>query len=255
MVQAAQLGRRERSRRLRHRAYLGAARRLVATEGLDALTMQRLADELDAAVGTIYTYFPSKSALLAAVQRAAIERLAESYRLSRLSLDASLAGAAVEPHVAALTRLVAVGRFWVASFEVFPDEAMLLQLLMAELHPRITPSDAVEVVPVAMAMLGEAQAVIADGQRTGALADGDPMRRTVLLWAAMNGVLLTSKLQQWDEELFDGARLAEVLLHDLVTGWGARETDLTAAFAVVADHMQRAPIAPLVPDPIKEESL
>ena len=40
--------------------------------------MQRLADEVGASVGSVYTYFPSKGALVAEVQREAIERLAAS---------------------------------------------------------------------------------------------------------------------------------------------------------------------------------
>ena len=50
------------------------------TEGFDALTMQRLADECDAAVGAVYRYFPSKGALVAEVQREAIDRLATAMR-------------------------------------------------------------------------------------------------------------------------------------------------------------------------------
>src|SRR5690348_18429680 len=92
MVQEVE-GRRARNRLARHAAYLGTARRLVRAEGLDALTMQRMAAELDCAVGTIYTYFPSKSALVAEVQREAIDRLTTSYLLGRAELDRSLARA------------------------------------------------------------------------------------------------------------------------------------------------------------------
>jgi TetR/AcrR family tetracycline transcriptional repressor len=46
---------------------LGTARRLVADEGLDALTLRRLAARLSVAPNAVYSYFPDKSALLDAL--------------------------------------------------------------------------------------------------------------------------------------------------------------------------------------------
>ena len=83
-------GRRERNRRLRYRRYLDAGMHIATTDGVKSLTMQRLAADLGCAVGTVYTYFPSKGALLAELQREAVERLSVSYRLIRLRSDAEL---------------------------------------------------------------------------------------------------------------------------------------------------------------------
>src|SRR5690606_12964446 len=88
---AAPLGRRERNRLARHRSFLDAALRIATDEGVHRLTMQRLADEVDAAVGTVYTYFPSKGALLAEVQREAVDRLTGSYLLLRPVIDERVA--------------------------------------------------------------------------------------------------------------------------------------------------------------------
>ncbi|MGH9275717.1 MAG: helix-turn-helix domain-containing protein, partial [Acidimicrobiales bacterium] len=75
----ASSGRRARNRLARHQHYLRTALQIATADGLHALTMQRLADEVDAAVGTVYTYFPSKGALVAEVQREAVDRLTSSY--------------------------------------------------------------------------------------------------------------------------------------------------------------------------------
>src|SRR3954464_2161277 len=85
-------GRRARNRMEKERAYLAAAMDIAGRDGLRALTMQRLADEVDAAAGTVYTYFPAKVALVADLQREAIARLTESYRLTRARSDAVLGG-------------------------------------------------------------------------------------------------------------------------------------------------------------------
>src|SRR4051812_45711991 len=81
------LGRRERNRQARRSEYLRVAMGLVNGGGLEALTMQAMADELDAAVGTIYTYFPSKVALMAELQKESTDRLIESYTLLRVRVD------------------------------------------------------------------------------------------------------------------------------------------------------------------------
>ncbi len=249
MVQEA-TGRRARNRLARHAAYLHTAKRLVSAEGLEALTMQRMAAELDCAVGTIYTYFPSKSALVAEVQRDAVEKLATSYLLARAELDRSLARS--DKTKAALTRVVGFGRFWIATTTAFPDESHLLQTLMAEVRPTVDPTDAMRVVPSAMKLLGFASACFEDAHLAGALSHGDGMERAVVLGAALNGVLLIEKLSVWDEDLLDGARLAHGMLLDLLGGWGADRKLLAAADRHIDAIAARGPIAPPVPDATEE---
>jgi TetR/AcrR family tetracycline transcriptional repressor len=52
---------------LSHEAVLGAARRIADDEGVDRLTMRRLAAELGVMPNALYTYFPDKEALLDAL--------------------------------------------------------------------------------------------------------------------------------------------------------------------------------------------
>ncbi|HEY1098892.1 MAG TPA: helix-turn-helix domain-containing protein, partial [Myxococcota bacterium] len=51
--------------------------RLVAEEGLDALTIQRIAGAIGASVGGLYRYYDGKDALLTALQQRAITAVAE----------------------------------------------------------------------------------------------------------------------------------------------------------------------------------
>ena len=51
-------GRREQHRIDRTRQFLGTALDIVTTEGFDALTMQRLADQCDSAIGAVYRFEP-----------------------------------------------------------------------------------------------------------------------------------------------------------------------------------------------------
>ena len=67
------------NRQRKRQEYIDTAIRIVLNGGLEALTMQALAREMGAAVGTAYTYFASKSALVAELQVLAIGRLTSTY--------------------------------------------------------------------------------------------------------------------------------------------------------------------------------
>jgi AcrR family transcriptional regulator len=242
MVQEV-VGRRARNRLERHGAFLATAKRIVAAEGLEALTMQRLAAEVDCAVGTAYTYFPSKSALVAQVQADAIERLTASYLLFRARLAGQALDGVTAP-VAGLAEIVGFARFWVATFDTFPEEAKLLQLLMSEPpRPVIADEDVGRVVPSALRLLGLAAEALGRAVELGALREGDALDRAVRLAAATNGVLLLDQLGRVDAELFRGARHAAALVAELLAAWGATPGDLAAAEARVESLARLGPLA------------
>src|SRR5690606_33296303 len=82
----------------------------------------------------------------------------------------------------------------------------------------------------------------------GALEPADPMERTVVLAAALNGVLQVDKLARWDPDLLDGSRLARHLADGLLVGWGADRAALEAAHALVDAIARRRPLAAPVDD-------
>ncbi len=69
------LGRRSRQKQTRERRIVQAAGRLFATKGYAAVAMEDVAARAGLAVGTIYNYFPSKSALLLSIVRRETESL------------------------------------------------------------------------------------------------------------------------------------------------------------------------------------
>jgi AcrR family transcriptional regulator len=241
----APTGRRARNRLARHQAFLDSALKIATDEGLDALTMQRLAAEVDAAVGTVYTYFPSKGALVAEVQRVAVDRLTGSYLLLRPVIEARVADA--DPSIAALAHLVGFARFTIESMETLPQEQRLLQQLMYEGDQHVPTEEGARVLPTIFRLLDLARDRFDAAERTGALRPADPMDRTIVLAAALNGVLQVSKLARWDVELLDGARLASQLIDDLLLGWGAERDHLAAAHAVIDAIARRHPLARPIP--------
>lgn len=239
-------GRRARNRLARHRSFLEAALRLATTEGLSALTMQRLAEEVDAAVGTVYTYFPSKGSLVAEVQREAVDRLTASYLLLRPRVEGRVADE--PPEVAALAHLVAFARFMIASVDALPQEQRLLQQLIFDADQIVPTEEGARVLPSVLRLLDLARQRFDAAARAGALLAGDAMDRTVVLAAALNGVVQLDKLARWDPDLLDARRLARVLVDDLLAGWGAERGHLAAAHEVVDALARRQPLAQRVDD-------
>lgn len=247
VVQAAPAsGRRERNRVARREQYLQAAMRIVSEDGVERLTMQRMADDLDCAVGTVYTYFSSKDALLAELQRRALDRITESYRRLRARIEPELAERAADEVEASLADVLLGLRFWVSTAEVFPDESNLFRALTTR-STRMAPEEAARMLPSAWQLFALGAAAIGRAQDAGALTPGDAGRRMVTAASALGGVLLLDGIAHFDPELFAGRDLALQLAEDLLRGWGADPGRLPAAVALADALVLDGPLVPDVP--------
>jgi AcrR family transcriptional regulator len=239
-------GRRARNRLTRHRDYLRTALRIATDDGLEALTMQRLALEVDAAIGTVYTYFPSKGALLAEVQREAIDRLYASYMLLRADVDTRVADA--DPAVASTTHIVAFARFWIDSMDTFPQEQHLLQQLMSDSRRAVPDDELNRVLPAILRLFDLARERFDAAMAAGALRPADPMDCTLTFAAALSAVLGLGKLNRWDTDLLDGSRLARPLVDDLLRGWGGDPDAIAAAHRTLDTIARQHPLARALPE-------
>lgn len=219
--------RRDDAREARRREFLAAARDLVEEHGLDALTIKGLAARLDCAVGSLYTYFASKDALVAAMQAAAIEALDDAYAAAAARLEPRLAD--LDEPAAAVARLVAFGRFVVAAEQHLPREFHLQQALLATPGGITDPAEVAKVVPVAFRLLERPERLLAAAEQAGAVDAGPAFDRTITWVAALNGVLLLSRLTDPDAVGREAHVLADRLTVDLLAGWGAPRAALDAA--------------------------
>lgn len=236
---------RQQNRIERTKIFLDTAIAIVVTEGFDALTMQRLADETDSAIGAVYRYFPSKGALVAEVQREAVERITSSYTLIRDRSDRIFFAGGLDDRELALARAVTFGRFFIALADTFPHEFRLLQALNGEMREIIPLEEGIRVFPSIVRFMLMGQQVINDAQDAGVFTPSEGLDRITTIAAAINGVLRLSTQGMYDADLFDGQRLALTLLRDLGRGWGASEEQLAAAWAAVDAVAAAGPLAPL----------
>ena len=247
-------GRRARNRATRHKQLIDAASAIVLEKGLDGLTMQDVADRVDCAVGTIYTYFTSKSALLAALQSDAIRVLADSHDRGAAMWDEGLESAEVEAEAAAIARMIGLARLIIAWPELHPREFDFLQMLIGNREKVIAPDDARTVIPQALMLFAEGRVLIDGAVQVGAI-DHDPDRpgddslaRVVRWISGIEGAVLVSDaaalVADIDPDAFDLRRITERLTSELLTAWGASQQHLDAAFGTVDDLEARGLLLP-----------
>jgi len=238
--------RRERTRDKKRRRFLDAAGRIIDRDGLGGVTMQAVADELDCAIGTIYTYFPSKAALLAALQQQAVDTLRASYLTARHGWDGFLDAEKIDDDLAHLVQLEAFGGFFIAASVVFADEFHLQRLLLTE---PVAPGEVEETrraLPVLQRLFEEPRTLLGAAVEAGVLQLADPTERVVRWLAALDGVLLVDNLAPLDRHLFRAQHLGRALTADLLVGWGASRADVEVA----ASHVERlGALGPMAPPP------
>lgn len=218
---------------------------LVEDLGVHGLTMAALAEAADYAPASLYTYFSSRSALMAAVQERALVtlgQLAETH-LAATASALTATSPAPPPPVAALARLCAFSDLFLAAPTTHPREFRLQQdlLVTAEVEDA---ADAGRLVPLAMHVLDAPRRLLAVAVDAGALTPGGPtadplglavdstLTRTLAWVVALNGALLTDRLVTGLPTT--GSALGDALTDALLVGWGARPVDLAAARALVA---------------------
>lgn len=222
--------RRARKREARRDHLLDLALNLVDEHGVDGLTMAALADAGDYATASLYTYFSSRSALLAALQERALVVLGQVAEAGSAAWDAAIAEAGPPDGVAALARLCGFSDLFLAAPEQHRREFRLQQQLL------VTPgaedaADAGNVVPVALHVLGVPQRLLAEAVMVGALRGAPPVvdplggaidasfARTLAWVVALNGALLTDGLVTGLPTT--GTVLGTQLTDALLVGWGA----------------------------------
>lgn len=203
---------RARRREANLQRILDGAMSLVVEEGFDALSIHRLAKDVDYTPGALYRYFSGKGALIAALTARILEDFGEALRQSMARADRD------EP----LQQALAAALTYRAFARVAPNRFGLLSLLAAD--PRMLvpePADArpaVDAMALAFAPLGQALDEAAD---RGQVEPGAGMDRAMQAFGAVHGLLQLRKQEGRLFELADLDGLIDRTLAALLRGWGA----------------------------------
>ena len=201
MVTAA---RRERQRREVRQGILDAARVIAARDGWQAVTVRRLAEQVEYSPPIIYQHFANKEAVL-------LELVREGFRMLLTALDAAREGAG-RPEDALLRMAHA---YWAFAWDA-PDLYQVMYGLGG--------------VPFGVAAtwddgnrIGEAVApvVAAIPGAEGAPSPEQVVTRVLGLWAAMHGLVALAMAGRIVGGREGGVPLVDQAVRDAITAWSA----------------------------------
>lgn len=211
------MGVREDRRIARTAELLDAGMELVVAEGLPGLTIGALAERVNAAVGALYRYFPSKTALIAALQVRAVEELQGVVDAAL----AQLAAADADPDLRLLAEALAVPHAYYRDLVEHPARRLLINRSLAAPDPLLPDEEAQRVDVALRPLLERAAQGIAAAADAGLLDPGPAPARAMNAWAAVQGLslfLLRDRLQPPELRC---ERLIGPQLVGLLRGWGA----------------------------------
>lgn len=226
MVHAEVRTPRERRHDENLRRILDAAMLMVEKGGLEALSINQLAEAVDYTPGALYRYFGSKDALLSRLVIRVLEDV-------RRRLD--LARALLPPTSSPLARVLVLVHGYRAFARTEPQRFGMVAMTLAE--PRVLLREPGDAEPVALTMMAAMQPLaeaLAAAARAGQLAEGDVAERTVTVFALVQGLLQMHKPSRYAPAILDVERLLVQGTRALLLGWGAKAKLLDRAIDEVA---------------------
>lgn len=198
------------------------AERVVLAEGLEALSMHRLAAEHGVRVAALYRYWASKDALLSALLERAVVRTREAVAGIE-PFEEALLGRSRKPwphEERALLRLVRLAGVYFELARARPEITSLIAHFLAPSRPVLEPSAGGPLLGHAMALLGEVKHAFDRAAELGALSPGDGAQRAALYWTSLAGLVAAAKLTRFG---IGGERnqLERALVQTMLQGFGA----------------------------------
>lgn len=190
---------------LQRSAIIDAAREMIETGGLEALSLRRLARQLGVTAPALYGYVTSKQDLLGAIAEVEIERLAARFA----EVDDA------DP----IDRIRAHSRAYITYARENPELFQVILLAPPELPDSGVPTESV--APSTTMAFSTAAGAIEDAIAAGILEAEDPQMVALMLWSGAHGVATVLQLgfdlpQELEEAMIDE------ITDRLLAGYGHR---------------------------------
>jgi AcrR family transcriptional regulator len=224
------MGRRDERREERRNLLLDSAMEILAEGGVEALTIPRLAQRMDASVGGLYRYFPSKEAIFVALQERAIDAFATLQEDAIARADRRAAEAT--PAIQSLARVIAAFHALLDLATEAPTQHALVDAFLSAPSPTLSDAQARDIEAYLTPVLTRCAAQLETASASGALSVADGMVRTHLLWAALHGLSHFRKRDRIQPDTLRVSALAPALLEGLLVGWGASHTEVQSALVL-----------------------
>jgi AcrR family transcriptional regulator len=202
-------------------ALLDVAMRVLVAEGIEGLTLQRVARELGLVTTAIYRYFPSKDALVAALQRRAVSTMHAHFT--------ELQRAAEHGTRSPLVPLVAIARAYIALPKTHPEVFRLIAVLLGDPRQLVGDEEALRTLPLVAAFLGDVETLFERAQGAGAIRKDNARVQTLILWAALHGVTQLEKMRRLARGVPAMTALGDETISTVLHGFGAEPSALNHA--------------------------
>ena len=183
-------------------AIIAVARKIVATDGLEGLSLRRIGAELGVTAPALYAHVDDKLDLLRGVAELEFERLIARF-------DAIETADPVEQ----------IRRQATAYVEHAREDPALFQVMFL-FRPDWAPQPAAEELPAASKAFARGAAAIEEAMATGALRAEDPLLVAIALWAAAHGTA-SVLLAGIDFGAEYEARVIDTVIDNLIRGLAA----------------------------------
>lgn len=226
-------GRRAQRRAFRRDEILRTALELVTEGGIDAVTTTELARRTGAALGALYRFFPSKQAVIAALQVRALEDLGVDLRSA---VDAAMARASGRPErVRALVPIITAADTFFAQPRLHPARFRLIDEILSKPAPVYSDDEARLLEDTVRPILGVVGEAIAAHDDVFGPRAAEARALPLVLWGALHGVshfIKRDRLATPDTPT--SGEVAGVLVRTLLLGVGATPAELQDAVVVCA---------------------
>ncbi len=214
---------RQRRREKRLQSIKDAALNLVIEDGLEGFSVNKLAASVDLTPGALYRYFDSRDEILLTIQQEVLEGF-ERYIAALLELTADRSP---------LERIVIICRGYVSLERLQPERFRLIGHLVAVPKPLFDEEAVRPAMEVVLRLLGRLAAVIDEAANAGDLEGDGALRRAVIAWSSVQGIVERRKLARLMPDAFQPGALMDELLTALLIGWGAQPAAARDALGTV----------------------
>lgn len=197
----------------RQKNILDVAMYLLTQGGLDAVTVQSIAKELDLTVGALYRYYPSKSAILAALTQRSLEEL--HGELQKAAQQANTPVAA----------LLHVARAHISFASAQRGHGLLIAQMMTTPQVVLPPAERELAMQPAFSLIDFLEEQFVSAQTAGLIQVSDTRAAALIFWSAIQGVMQLDKLGSMNPNELHRPNLPLRTAISLLKAWGAHVDD------------------------------
>ena len=197
----------------RQKAILDVAMTQLAKKGLESVTVQSIAHDLDLTVGALYRYYPSKSAILGALTHRTLQEL--HTHLEASCIDANTA----------IDALLRIARAHIEFASLQRGHGLLIAQMMTTPQIVLPPEERDQAMQPAFALIDFLEQKFAEAQANHLLVVDDNRASALIFWSSLQGVMHLGKLAGLNPDELHRPHLPMRTAISLLRAWGAEIND------------------------------